>query len=455
MQLSHSRWFAAGAVLIGCVFSAAGVGVPPAATPAKPVAFPKPAWLADFSLGIKESYDDNVFVSGVNPNSLPPYVVPNGSVAALENQSSWVTTASPKLGFNFAPLFGSKNLEALSLSYSPDFVIYHNEPTESYNAHRIAAAIKARAGSFSVSADNAFSFIDGHDTGPFYPGAFSSAYGSAFVRERREQIQDRAKLAFRYDTDRWFIRPTASLLYYDLMTEQRNVTGYQNYVDRYDVNGGLDLGCKISAPVALTLGYRRGHQGQDKLSFSPYSSPSDYHRVLFGVEGKPLKWLKVEFQLGPDFRSYPADTATRISPVTDKTPVTYYGEGTLTADLTAKDALAFKYKQFQWVSSTGKVPYFDSSCDLSYHRKLSDHLAFDLGARFAASDYNVGNLPTCMRNDLQYTLTTGVGYSLNPHVAFNAGYAADLGRNAQDNIASPGNREFNRNIVSLGLMVKW
>ena len=53
----------------------------------------KPVWLTDLSLGVKESYDDNLLgVSG----------------KGLALQSSWVSTVSPKVGINFAPLLGDQ-----------------------------------------------------------------------------------------------------------------------------------------------------------------------------------------------------------------------------------------------------------------------------------------------------------------------------------------------------------
>ena len=55
-------------------------------------AWQKPVWLTDLSLGVKESYDDNVFVSGVTPNNLPPYVTPPGSVAAPK--TDWAISRS-------------------------------------------------------------------------------------------------------------------------------------------------------------------------------------------------------------------------------------------------------------------------------------------------------------------------------------------------------------------------
>src|SRR5579864_8331928 len=110
----------------------------------------KPAWLIDLSLGVREGYDDNVFMSGVPSKNLPPFTVAPGSVAALPNRSSWVTTVSPKLGVNFAPLLGSQSaFETLSLAYAPDFAVYHDQSSVSYDAHHFVTAIKGRSGNFS------------------------------------------------------------------------------------------------------------------------------------------------------------------------------------------------------------------------------------------------------------------------------------------------------------------
>lgn len=418
---------------------------------------PKPCWLTELSLGLKESYDDNVFLAGADPKYLPAaYAVPAGSVAALQDRASWVTTVSPKIAVNFAPLLGDeKTLQTFSLAYAPDFVTYHDQSSESYEAHRVVTALKGRAEAFSFSAENTFSFVDGNSVAPFYPGALYNVYMSSFVRERREQLQDKATVTLQYDWQKCFIRPTATLSYYDLMTEQINVTGYQNYTDRYDVNGGVDFGWKIFPQLAVTIGYRYGHQDQQQFVFSPYSSPSDYQRVLVGIEGKPWSWLDVKIQVGPDFRDYEANSATHITPVNDFHPVKYYGEATLTATLTSKDSLAFKYKQWQWVSSTGKVPYFDSTFDLSYHRQLTTALDFDLGGKILSSDYTSGNLTTCRRNDFDYVASTGVTYAINRYMSLNLAYSLDSGRNGLDGLANESTRSFNRNLISLGAVMKF
>jgi hypothetical protein len=416
--------------------------------------FQKPAWLSELSLSAKEGYDTNVFLSGANQADMP-----KGAVT-LKNRDSFVATISPKVEIDFAPLLGSpKTLQTLSFSYAPDFVIYDKAKSESYDAHRAGATIKAKSGAFTLSLENNFTYIDGSKDGVVYPGGYTSAYATAGVRERRKQIQERTKFSLQFDAGKWFVRPAASLLFYDLMTRFRNISGCQNYVDRYDVNGGLDFGYKITPQFAATLGYRYGHQYQQQLPWEKYSSPNDYQRLLVGIEGKPLPWLKTEIQFGPDFRSYAPDTSTHTTPVTDKNPVKFYGDATLTAELSRNDTLAFKFKEFQWVSSTGRVPYLDTSYDLSYRRKFGEKLRVDLGAKICESDYTGATISSGLRDDFQYTLSAGANYAINSVTSVNASYSVDFGRNGYDDLPASqlpdSKREFTRQIVSVGFQVKY
>jgi hypothetical protein len=408
--------------------------------------FQKPAWLTDLSLGVKESYDNNVFLS---------------EVGSLADRDSWVTSVAPKVGFNFAPLLGDqKTLQVLSLGYAPEFVIYHDESSESYNAHRTAATVQGKAGDVSFTVDNGFNYIDGNTDGPIYNKG-RSAFGAVLLSTRRAQYQDKGKIAIQYDQEKWFVRPTASLLYFDFLTNLRTTPGYDNYADREDINGGVDFGYKLQPKLALTLGYRYGHQWQqqygpsiDKLHLS---SPNDYQRVLFGVEGKPWNWLTASLQVGPDIRNYQENSPTHTTPVNDKNPVKYYGEGTLTADATANDSFTFKYKQWQWLAVTGKIPYYDSLFDLSYRHKFNAKLSLDLGARLQDWDFTSGNQAASLRDDRQYSFSAGVNYAFTSHFNGNLAYVAELGRNAQDALTDAviATREFDHHLVSLSFQYKF
>ncbi len=431
-----------------------------------PAAWQKPVWLTDLSFGIKESYDDNLFL--VSGNGLGP-------------QTSWVTTVSPKIGFNFAPLLGNqKTLQTFSLNYSPDFNIYQNAPSQNYDAHRIGDTIKGQAGDFSFSLDNAFLYNDGNHQAPIYAlnqisgaGAnqldqYRNRYAHIPARERLAQTQERAAILLQYDWDNYFVRPTASILDYNLMTDWHNTKnspwiGYQDFVDRYDVDGGVDLGYKLTQKLATTLGYRYGSQYQQQLpaaitSDNHYSS-SDYQRVLLGLEGNPWNWLNVKLAGGPDFRSY-----NSLAPVNDLHPVKYYGEAVLTATLSSSQTLTFNYKQWQWVSSTGKVPFFDSIYTLAYHWNATRQLGLDLGGKVLEADYTVGNemnpsgQNSSLRDDMEYELSAGVTYAFTKHLSANLAYTYDVGANAKNNLPAalgPEYRNFEHQVASLGLQYKF
>ena len=393
----------------------------------------------ELSLAVHESNDSNVFAQ---------------NAGKLANKPSWLTTLSPKLGLDFAPLIGSPDLfQVASLEYAPDFVFYHNTPDQTYSAHRLVTGLKGKDDAFSYNLDNAFTFIDGKDLAPLFPQGVS-AFGSAVARDRLRQIQERSNISLRYDVESVFLRPTASLLYYNSQTQLHDpvgsFAGYQNYPDRYDVNGGADLGYKIDSANAVTLGYRYGHQEQQILPWDAHktTASNDYQRLLAGFEGKPVKWLTLQFQAGPDFRNYGA--ATPI-PADDKNPVKLYAEGTALAELTSADTLALKYKRWNWVSCLGKVPYTDSFCDLSYRHKITSKLSLQAGARAANANYH----PAALRNDWDYTLSVGLRYAFTAQLSGDISYAYDWGRNHEDGLTDIAvyNREFERQLISVG--TKW
>ena len=289
-------------------------------------------------------------------------------------------------------------------------------------------------------------------------------------RERRNQDQDRSKVFFQYDHGAWFVRPIMSVLYYNLNTELKNpsvaTTAYQNYVDRYDINGGLDLGYKFYPGVAATIGYRYGYQYQQQFSWNgtggdhntaPFSVSNNYNRLLFGAEGKIQKWLTFQFQMGPDFRSYEANSKTHISPVNQLNPVVFYGDAIVTADVTSKDKLVFLFKDWRWVSSTGMVAYQDSAYNLTYTRKLTNQLTATLQTIAANSNYNCDQGTNGIRNDWLFTVSPGLRYAFNSHVSANIAYTANWGVNGFDGSlpsnAPSASRQFFENVISVGGVV--
>jgi opacity protein-like surface antigen len=442
--ISVSASLAAALVPVVLALTASGADQPTEAS-GTPL-FQKPAWLSDLSLGVAGSYDDNLYgVSGRGP---------------MAPQTSWVTTFSPKLGVNLAPVLGHPStLQGLSVEYAPEVATYYNAPAESYAAHRVATSIQGQTESVSFRFENALNVVEGSDQGPIYSGddKYRSVFGSMMAKERRLQIQDREKSSFEYDWDRCFVRPTASVLAFDMMTELRSATGYQNYPSRYDANGGVDFGYRVSDGVAITVGARYGHQYQQMLPYAidttQKASSSDYERALFGLEGKPWKCLTLALQGGPDFRSYAATAA-----VSDRNPTTWYGEAVAGAELTPNDSLSLKCKAWQFVSFTGRVPCFDSNYELCYRRKLTHALTLDLAGRVASLDFTSGSDPkgSNLRNDGLYTISPGLAYAITPNLSANLAYSVQLARNLENN--PPGGaqyRDYDRDLVSCGVTYRF
>lgn len=405
--------------------------------------FKKPNWLSELSLGVEECYDTNIYLSGVDTRLLPPsFSVPSGSAVARQNLSSFVTTLSPRIGLDLAAMLsGQEVLQTFSVAYAPVFQIYHGASDENNNAHHFLTELKGSRGSFSFDVAGALSFVDGERMAPTYPGGLENAAAPTAPRERRRQLNSQATINLQYDAGAWFVRPTGSLLLWDMMTKLLNVEGYQNYVDRYEAGGGVDIGRRVSSQFAVTLGYRYGHQYQQKLPFEPFESSNNFQRVLVGVDGKPWPWLEVNLKFGPDFRHYGTD-----APVRDKNRVTYYGYGSVKATLTKNDRVSFTFNEWLWTSQLGQIPYFDSSYDLSYTHRFGKHLELDLGGIVHRYDYTLGDAPSSRRDDIEYIAFAGVRYAFNVHAAADITYSFDAGRSLLNNVVD---RSFNRHLVAL------
>jgi len=228
---------------------------------------------------------------------------------------SRVSSIGLKAGLNFAPLLDKQSpLKTFTMAYQPEKFWYGSHSEENYSSHKINTVLGGKSGDFSFNLDNAFLYVDGNKEAPIYAlnqfggtaanqnDRFRNNYAHAPARERRAQIQDRYSASLQYTTGPWFVRAASSLTLFSLDTNLHNTgaapyRGYQNYADRYDINGGLDVGFKISPDVALTFGYRDGYQYQQKydvaISSDQHASSNHYQRFLAGIEGKPVKKIIV------------------------------------------------------------------------------------------------------------------------------------------------------------------
>ena len=420
----------------------------------------KPDWLSDLSVGYKVSYDDNVLrVSG---NGLAP-------------KASWVDTVSFKFGINLLPFLSpsASVLKSFAVVYQPERDIYTNASAESFTAHRLALKLAGRSGNLSFNLENAFLFNDGNRLAALYSlnqsaGAtgnqndkYRNSLAHAPERERRNQDQDRYTATIQYDLGPVFVRPVSSLTFLHMNTASFNTSlapykGYQDYVNRYDINLGADVGIAIAQNWYLTAGYRQGfqYQAQFPTSINPdqHFSSNHYQRALLGFEGH-LSWLTLKIAAGPDFRDFNDHT-----PISETKTTRFYGEGTASVSLSQNQSVTLGYKDYVFVSSTGLVPYEDYSYSLIYHWNATNRLGFDLGVKFLEHNYTIGNDSTgsapSLRDDYDFGGMAGVTFTITKHLRGNANYYYDDGQNGLGSLPTkfaPGYRFFREAIVALGL----
>jgi len=423
----------------------------------------KPAWLTELSFSYKESYDDNVL--GVSGYGLQP-------------ESSWVDSVGLKIGVNIAPFLSSPDFSVFSFTYNPEKVTYTAASQEDYTAHRLGTAVKWKSGNLSFGLDQAYLYNDGNQVAPTYAlnqlsGAaanqndkYRNNYAHSVARERRNQYQDRYTAFFQYDANAFFFRPISSLTAYYLNTYQFNTSkapylGYQDYVSRYDLNAGADIGYKILPNLAFTLGYRVGEQQQDQFALAINSdrhfSSNNYQRLLVGIEGKLANWLTVKAVAGPDFRDFNPNT-----PISDVKTTRFYGEGTATATLSPNQSLTLGYKEFVFVASTGLVPYTDTTASLVYHLNLTKQIGFDAGYKYLEANYTLGNdvagSAPSLRDDIDFVGSVGLTYNVTKQFVVAATFNHDEGRNNLDGLAAKyfaKYRDFVHGITTISLQYKF
>ncbi|HEY4989014.1 MAG TPA: hypothetical protein VII09_04365, partial [Opitutaceae bacterium] len=393
--------------------------------------------------------------------------------------SSWVDAFSAKITVDFAAALGTpKEIKAFSLTYNPEHFDYTSVSSEDYTAHRLGGVFKAKFDNITYSLEDAFLYNDGSKTAPTYAenqlaGAagnqndkYRNNYAHALARERRNQIQDRYTASVQADFGRVFIRPISQLTYYNLNTDFFNTAnapykGYQDYVDRYDVNGGADLGLKVTPDVSLTLGYRDGYNYQQQfttaINTDTHFSSSHYQRALLGIEGKLAPWLTIKAVAGPDFRDYNPDT-----PISNLHTTRYYAEGSLVAALPDNQTLTLAYKKYLFVASTGIAPYVDTTATLVYHVNVTKQFGIDLGAKYLEANYTIGNdvvgSAPALRDDVDYGASVGVSYAITKQIIVGLTYAYDDGRNNLDSLAAkyfPAYRDFTHNVTTASLQYKF
>lgn len=420
----------------------------PAAPPTKPAA-PKSPWTTSVSLALKETFDSNVYLQDTTPNSANVAAAAAAGLSAVPaNQSSLVSSVLPRFGLDYKPspaFYGS-------VTYAPEMTYYSSASSENYVAQRGTLNLGGKIDETSWDLLNTASYVDGNVLGPtFARGGDVPALGGIPLRDRREAFVFRNGFKLTHPVGDFFIRPVAATYFHDFQTEQRVNTAptawvYENYIDRQEVSGGLDVGYKVAKQTHVVLGYRYGAQDQGTLNGvnSPYDN--SYQRILVGVEGSPVGWLKLAVVGGPDIRDFYNAPATF-----DANQLLYYIDAAITLLPTARDTIVLACRRYEQPAFSSFSMYEDITYSINWRHKLDDHFTVGAGFLLYIGDWQ----PPVERNDWIYTPSALVAYNYKQFSAELA-YSYDWAQNNSQVVpgtqtAYANGREFTRNLVSLVL----
>lgn len=397
------------------------------AAPAAPATAKSP-WLVSASLAVKESYDNNVFIQNQGDQA---------------GRKSWVTSLMPAVGVAYqkSPVFKA------SLSYSPEVVFYHSESSEDHVAHRGSINFGGKVKDTAWELLNGIVWIDGSDLGPrFTGGGDIPAIGGIPLRDRRDAAIYRNSFKLTQTLGKAFLRPILSSYVHDFQTELHQTTepgfaGYENYIDRYDLGGGADVGYEISPKLWGVLGYRYGHQEQKRNQFnvlSPFSN--NYHRFLAGLEGSPASWLKLNVLAGPDVRDFSAATPAGF----DRNELLYFMDASVSLMPTKRDTVTLAARRYEQPAFSSHSVYEDIVYDIAYRHKFSDRFTAGAGFRYYSGNWQA----PVNREDWILTPSAMLTYTHNQHFSGELAYSYDWVENQVPNTSG---RDFTRHLVSLGL----
>lgn len=383
-------------------------------------------------LALKESFDSNVYLQDTAPD---PAILN----AAQPFQESLVTTVTPRLALDWKPMPEFN----LATSYAPEIARYHDEPSESYIAHRGAVTFSGKVGVVQWEQFNTVNFIDGNHLGLTFGGPGGApAIGGIPLRDRRDALIYRNGFRAYHPHGNWFFRPVAWSYVHDFRTEQRNPAaypGYQNYLDRNDLSAGLDVGYKAFRDAYLVCGYRYGFQDETPLPWNPIHYSNHYHRFVFGLEGKLTDWLNVAGVLGPDYRSFHnnhtpqgfEDVHTRL-----------YYDVSLTLLPTKPDTLTLLFRQYEQPAFGAASVYEDITWEATWRHQFPHGWAASTGFRAYIGDW----LAQVSREDWIYTTSATLSYVRDQHFSGELSYSYD---SAESTVPATAGREFRRHLVSL------
>lgn len=406
----------------GILAVSAGLSAQTAATAAA-----RGPWNFTTNYAFRETVDGNVFLQDIGDMAL---------------RRSLVTSAMLGIGVGYQ----RNSAFRAAFTYAPELARYHSYSSENHVVHRAAANFAGSSGRTVWEFTNALVRIDGSDQGPIFDVVNHCdipALGGIPLRERRDALVLRNGFRLTHTMGRWFLRPSFTSYVHDFRTQQRPrtgvYTGYENYVDRWEMNGGLDAGYGLGERTWLVVGHRYGHQQQGRLLGveSPYSN--SYNRVLAGVEGTPTGWLRLNLLAGPDIRRFERRAAGFHAE-----EMLWFINASASWVPNKIDTLTVTLSRFQQPAFSSQSVYEDIVYDLAWRRQHGRRLSSAVGLRFYGGDWQA----PVNREDWITTPSASLAYTINRHLNFEAAYSHDA---VESRVPNTRGREFTRHLFTVGV----
>lgn len=379
----------------------------------------------------RETYDDNIYTYAFGP---------------LGHQSSWISQGQLRLGVKVdAGIAGT-----WTPSYTWEGQAFHDAPDESHQKHQGRLEFQGSNGDWSWQGDLQQTYTDGGTESPIWTGPGGApAVGAPEVRNRRRNFILDQTMQATWRPGAWWLRGSYRGQWHDFMTDYSPVRGYQNYDDRSDFSLGLDGGRSIRDGWDIFTGVRIGQEDQGEMPGTPVQYDNHYLRVLAGTQGTPMPWLKVDGEIGPDFRNFTNDLPAGEK---DQRTEIYY-RAAITFLLGPHDQITASGKQYLFPSSAGCGMMREGIWDAEYRHLFTENgstdpwLAGSVGFRVHEDDF----FPA-QRRDRVYTprmeWKTLWEKSPNLRLLYEASWS-------DSDVANTPAREFNRHRVSLALAWKY
>ncbi|MFO1512976.1 MAG: hypothetical protein U1F83_08720 [Verrucomicrobiota bacterium] len=392
---------------------------------------------------VKEGYDSNVYLQNQTPNLT---LVPN---AVQPFKDTFFSTITPGLFLDYKPC-EEFNFAA---SYAPAISFYYSTPSENNIANRILGNLSGQLAGATWELNNNLNLITGQNEGLYYGGTpyvggNAPAMGGIPARDRRDATVYRGLYRATWTLGKFFVRPVGTAYVHDFHTVQKDNRagqpdfGYENYVDRNEFGGGLDVGFEVVKNLRAFILYRYGSEGEGHHGGESLPLRHGHNRPGGGFEGQPFSWLKLAIALGDDIHRSTSVTA----PGFERNYSKLWSDTTITFLPTKQDSIVFRFTRNTQPAFSSPSVYDDTAYDLLGRHRFNDHWSVGAGMRW----YNGDWFYPVLRNDWLYTASASLAYSYSAHFTAELAYSYDWTDCNYPPLDTSG-REYTRNLVSLGL----